>query len=855
MKKRVTYLLILGILLVVGTSFAYWMLNFSQTNSNIISSACFSISYTDQDDINLERAYPILDSEGATLTPYQFTITNNCATYGSYQVNLEVLNTTTLNSNFVKAMFNEGTPKLVSNYTPVTKTLDNASSAYKLTQGFLNPNESITYTLRLWIDENVTMEDNISNKTFASKVTIVSTYKNTAPTSQEECELTYGEGATICNIIASADPDNPKCLQVDENGMILNPNTTMSDEETPIICTMEDDYGTSYYLRGNHQDNNVKFANMCWKLVRITGTGGLKLIYNGDLDANGKCTTTSGNHTGFTGQTLSLSGNKVYGTSYTYDGTNYTLTDTSTMDWASDSTSIIGKYTCGNTNTSCANPYYVVSKEDDTTGYVLNMGVSTNYAMIGTSAFNSSYNSPSYVGYMYNDVYAYQSKTMTNSEVTILSSQSSSSSNFYYGDTIFYSGGYYYITNQDGSNVQQLSWTDNYTSLPGKYTCRSTSKYTDTTIRCTTAYKVLDTTTKANYMIAEYLSGGRTSVGTIKLSNGYTDNGDGTYTLNSPISEKSAMEWYNGYSSFNNYYVCEDYNQTTCNKLYKITRASQISFGTDILVSNNYYYGESFTYNNGIYTLNDTVQFFDITDTTNATSLDTHHYTCFNASDNTCSEMYYIYYLGGYLTTTTPYYIKLNGNETVSEALNKMVNNNDINVKDSTIKKFIDGWYAMTLKGTEYESKLEDTVFCNDRTINQLNGWSETGSLSHDLYFNGLQSKYYLKCPNKRDAFTVSDSEKGNSALTYPVGLLTTAEHSLIGNYTANKTNAWYWASAPDSFNVSNALARSVNSSGSWKNDSGVSPVYGVRPSLSLRPGTTFKSGGDGSASNPYEVE
>ena len=32
-----------------------------------------------------------------------------------------------------------------------------------------------------------------------------------------------------------------------------------------------------------------------------------------------------------------------------------------------------------------------------------------------------------------------------------------------------------------------------------------------------------------------------------------------------------------------------------------------------------------------------------------------------------------------------------------------MVNNNDINVKDSTIKKFIDGWYSMTLKGTEYE--------------------------------------------------------------------------------------------------------------------------------------------------------
>ena len=159
---------------------------------------------------------------------------------------------------------------------------------------------------------------------------------------------------------------------------------------------------------------------MCWKLVRVTGNGGLKLIYNGDLDENGKCTTTSGEHTGFAGQTLSLSGNKVYGASYTYDGTTYTLTDTSTMNFSTDSTSIIGKYTCGDTSTSCTNLYYVVSKENDTTGYVLKMGASTNYAQIGTGAFNSSYNSPSYVGYMYNDVYNVTRKTMTSTIIIIL---------------------------------------------------------------------------------------------------------------------------------------------------------------------------------------------------------------------------------------------------------------------------------------------------------------------------------------------------------------------------------------------------------------------------------------------------
>ena len=685
-KNKALFILsiMIGILAVIGISYAIWQLNFTQTNSNVISSACFDITLTDQDDINLQRAYPITDAEGRTLTPYTFTIRNRCSEYASYQVNLEVLNTSTLDSAYVKSEFNN-TIQLVGAYSTTSKTLNNATTAYKLTTGYLNPNQTVTYTLRLWIDENSTAEQS-ANKIYESKVTVVSTYKGSAPTELEECVATYGEGASICNIIASADPNNDKCLSVDENGMILNPTSTMSDAETPIICTMEDDYGTSYYLRGNHQDNNVKFANMCWKLIRITGTGGYKLIYNGDLDENGKCTTTSGNHTGFEGQTLSLSGNKVYGTSYTLSGTTYTLNNTSTLDWTNDSASIIGKYTCGNTSTSCANPYYVVSSENSTTAYVLKMGVSTNYAQIGSSAFNPSSHSPSYVGYMYNDVYPYEFKDLSSD-------------------------------------------------------------------------------------------------------------------------------------------------------------------------SNNYYYGSSFTYdenNARPYTLTDTVQISDMSNSTNKTLLNTHHYTCFYATNNTCDTLYYIYSLSG----TYLYYIELQGNEAGPDALNKMVGNDNINVKNSLIKSAIDWWYEQNIKNTVYESKLEDTVFCNDRTINQLNGWSETGNVSSSLYslqFNAYNNKYYLKCPNKRDAFTVSDTEKGNGALTYPVGLLTTAESSLLGNYTVQRTGTSYWSSAPYYFDRNSGIERLVGSNGSWLGAGGGG--FGVRPSISLRPGTSFETGGDGTAANPYVVK
>ena len=99
------------------------------------------------------------------------------------------------------------------------------------------------------------------------------------------------------------------------------------------------------------------------------------------------------------------------------------------------------------------------------------------------------------------------------------------------------------------------------------------------------------------------------------------------------------------------------------------------------------------------------------------------------------------------------------------------------------------------------------------------------------------------------------DSEKGNSALTYPVGLLTTAEHSLIGNYTANKTNVGYWASAPLYFNGDTAYEGYVYSDGSWRIVNTVRTTGGARPSISLKPGIKFVTGGDGSASNPYEVD
>ena len=56
-----------------------------------------------------------------------------------------------------------------------------------------------------------------------------------------------------------------------------NKNTTEA-----LLASTEDDYGTSYYFRGAVTNNYVEFANKCWRIVRISGDGTVKLILHND---------------------------------------------------------------------------------------------------------------------------------------------------------------------------------------------------------------------------------------------------------------------------------------------------------------------------------------------------------------------------------------------------------------------------------------------------------------------------------------------------------------------------------------------------------------------------------------------
>ena len=62
--------------------------------------------------------------------------------------------------------------------------------------------------------------------------------------------------------------------------------TSNKNETEALLASTEDDYGTSYYFRGNVKNNYVQFANKCWRIVRITGDGSVKLVLHNDNTSN-----------------------------------------------------------------------------------------------------------------------------------------------------------------------------------------------------------------------------------------------------------------------------------------------------------------------------------------------------------------------------------------------------------------------------------------------------------------------------------------------------------------------------------------------------------------------------------------
>ena len=314
-KKVIIIGLVIIVLLLIGIAFAYLTITLHGEKEYLVRAGSLGLRLEEGNELTLEKQIPLEDSEGMSLDGFNFSLINEGGIDTDFTIYLDDI------------ALDEGENRMPDSAIRYSLTKnEKIGSADDLSNMGVNPNrvvdsgsiavdETITYTLRIWIDYDATTEE-ASGKTFkgklrveASQHVIPETIKKILADNELQEETTnMFNYASNGSYIASFTEEGPQYGS--EPSQVTNGLYSMNDED-----------GVSYYYRGAVTNNNVQFGEytsdyyvyqgtndyyqseascteagnssctqvklasagdkMYWKIIRINRDGSLRLIYNG----------------------------------------------------------------------------------------------------------------------------------------------------------------------------------------------------------------------------------------------------------------------------------------------------------------------------------------------------------------------------------------------------------------------------------------------------------------------------------------------------------------------------------------------------------------------------------------------
>ena len=451
-RKSKLSLIILGLFIIlasIGLSYAYWRFIFISDKANKGTSGCFNLEMTDQkDEINLGSTYPITDEEGLKLKPFSFTLKNTCTIFAHYYVNMEMLEGTTLNSKWVAVRVNNEAINTLDTYKVASTTINASTESRTIAEGYLSAGDSVDYTVSFWMDEEATIEDDVMNKMFKTKIVVVSEPGNYSPVQAgydtlhdailaNEYQTTpeLAKEKIAAKGIADLSNTAPIIKWTEKTGSMITENSTKpastaikSDDQTSDLT--EDDTKIALFTTKTFNSETATYSlsdPIYVDPTTIDFSGDIKYYFleesvgynqsNKKLHVNrGLGGTTIYQITGATKTNGTTIWNGVSYDSITYNLNAMTLTETELETDKSDKGIYQGTDDYGTTyyyrgNVKNNNVYFaghywkIVRINGDGSIRLMYNGTEKNATgenqTIGTSEFNSSYNDPAYVGYMY----------------------------------------------------------------------------------------------------------------------------------------------------------------------------------------------------------------------------------------------------------------------------------------------------------------------------------------------------------------------------------------------------------------------------------------------------------------------
>ena len=299
------------LLLIIGLSFAFFTANISGSESTTTLSASggtLAINMDGGSAITVNSMKP----ESNAFASKTITIigTNTTDLPMPYTLNL-VIDSNSFASDsitYTLTSTNTGQNGVIIPSLSTPKNIPTSSSNITLGIGyFINAiNKVHTYVLNMYFLDSGANQNSEKGKTIEAHVEVSAGIAG-EPTGWSDA----GEGTLLKAIKDTNILSKPQTI----------PGQQINDASEAVMASTVDDYGTTYYFRGTVENNYVVFANMCWRIVRVTGNGAIKLTlynYNPNLVANPCDTSQNGDTYAFArynGETYTT----VFNANYSYN--------------------------------------------------------------------------------------------------------------------------------------------------------------------------------------------------------------------------------------------------------------------------------------------------------------------------------------------------------------------------------------------------------------------------------------------------------------------------------------------------------------------------------------------------------
>ena len=308
---------IIMLIMVVEISYAAFQFKGPGNKLNTITTGAISMSYEESENsINLTGALPTTQATGKKRLKdgeyFDFTVKSSIR--GNMDINYEIVakeeDGNTFDSNNIyyyltKVNSNGAETEVMAPRKYYAEKEENVytgrpAGVFSMFTGNLaeQGETTITYRLRLWVDETYNTQNDDGNQIYKTKINVYGAGSNNVALLEDQ--YCYNNGFTTlsdCMLVMNnheATVDAAKTA-IKSKGTPDFSKIAPNDTEKDGLYMAEDDEGESYYYRGAVRNNYVSFAGFLWRIIRRNGDGSVRMIYSGKSVSDTGDATTIGN--------------------------------------------------------------------------------------------------------------------------------------------------------------------------------------------------------------------------------------------------------------------------------------------------------------------------------------------------------------------------------------------------------------------------------------------------------------------------------------------------------------------------------------------------------------------------------